>query len=108
MFKTGSLLLASILAVALLAPPAPSQTRKIQIEDVYRDVIELRSFVKEMQRTADTRNAETKAALDQMNARFSSIDANLQKLGSSLDGIRVANEKSATDLQAARTALASL
>jgi tol-pal system protein YbgF len=108
MFRTGSLLLVSILAVALVAPPARSQSQKLTLEDVTRDVLFLQNYVKEMQRSLDTRNTETKAALDQMNARFSSIDLTLQKLGTSLDAIKTADEKSYKELQDAKVAVNSL
>ncbi len=108
MFKTGSLLLVSILAVALVAPPARSQSQKLTLEDVTRDVLFLQNYVKEMQRSFDTKNAEMKATLDQMTARFSSIDATLQKLGSSLDAIKTTDEKSYQELQAAKLSVNSL
>ena len=106
MYKTGSLLLVSILAVALLvAPSASSQSQKLTLNDVAGDVIRLQSYVKEMQNTADKRNAEIKAQLDQVTARFSSIDASLQKLGSSLEAIKTADEASQKELQQARATL---
>jgi tol-pal system protein YbgF len=108
MFKSCSLVLVSILAVAMLAPPASSQGQKVTLEIVATDVINLQSFVKEMQRTADTRNAETKALLEQMNTRFSSIDSNLQKLGTSLEAVKAADERSYKELQDARTTLNSM
>ena len=108
MMKTGSLLLISILAVALLAPPAGSQSRKLTIEDVALDLIKLQSVLGDMQRTADARNAEMKAALEQMNSRFSTIDSNLQKLTASLDAVKTADAKSAADLQEAKTTLSAV
>jgi TolA-binding protein len=109
MYKTGSLLLVSIVAVALMAPPARSQSsRKVTLEDVTRDLLDLQNYVKEMQRTADTKNAETKAVLDQVLGRFTSIDTRLQKLSDSLALMKTGDEKSATELQQTRDAVKSL
>jgi tol-pal system protein YbgF len=98
MYKTGSLLLVGIVVVALMAPPAGSQSRKLTLEDVATDVIQLQSYVKEMQRTADAKNAETKAALDQILGRFTSIDSSLQKLGDALAAIKTEDEKTTREL----------
>jgi tol-pal system protein YbgF len=108
MSKTGSLLLVSILAVALLAPPARSQSRKVTLEEVATDVINLRSYIQEMQRTADAKNAETKALLDQILGRFTSIDSRLQTLTESLSAIKTADEKSAKELEETKVAMKAL
>jgi len=105
MYKTSSLLLVSILAVALMAPPAHSQTRKITLEDVTVDVLNLQGTVKEMQLKADAKNAETKMLLEQILARFGTIDASVQKLGTSLAEIKADDDKSAKELQEARKAV---
>jgi len=108
MYKTGSLLLVSIVAVALMAPPVRSQSRKVTLEDVTRDLLDLKGIVTEMQRTTDTKNAETKALLDQVLGRFTSIDTRLQRMTDSLSAIKTGDEKTAAELQATRDAVKSL
>ena len=108
MYKTGSLLLVSVLVVGLMAPPAPSQSRKITLEDVTRDLLDLQHTVMEMQRSADAKNADMKTALDQILSRFSAIDTSVQKLGVSLSAIKTDDENSARELKEARAAVNAL
>jgi len=108
MSKTSGLLLVSIVAVALMAPPAPSQSRKLTLEDVATDVINLRSYVKDMRENADAKNAETKALLEQILARFSTIDSSVHSLGGALGSIKTADEKSARDIESAKSDLAAI
>jgi TolA-binding protein len=108
MEKTGRLVLVSIVAVALLAPSAGSQARKPSIETVTVDLITLQSLVVEMQRSADTKNAEMKALLQQVVSRFTTIDSSVQKLGESLAAIKTVDDKSSRDLQDARTQLSTI
>ena len=112
MHKTGSLLLVSIVAVALIAPPASSQSRKTTLDEVATDVINLQSYVKDMRETADMRNAETKALLEQILTRFSTIDSSVHNLGGALEAfarsLKTADEKSAKDIEGAKADLAAI
>jgi tol-pal system protein YbgF len=108
MYKTCGLLLVSMVAVALMAPSAPSQSRKITLEEVATDVINLQSYVKQMQETADKKNLETKALLEQILARFSTIDSSVHNLGGALGSIKTADEKSAKDIEGAKAELAAI
>jgi tol-pal system protein YbgF len=91
-----------------MAPSAPSQSRKITLEDLMRDLLDLQNTVKEMQRSADAKNVETKAALDQILARFSTIDSSVKTLSTSLAAIKTEDEKSAKELQQSRAAVIAL
>jgi tol-pal system protein YbgF len=108
MYKTGSLLLVSILTVVLMAPPARSQNTKDQLNDIIKDLIELKAQVKAMQDNSDRKNTEMKAVLDQIIARFVPMEANIQKLGTSLSEIKTSDEKSAEDLRQAKAAVNAL
>src|SRR5204862_6224992 len=65
-------------------------------------------YVKDMQRTADTKNAETKVLLEQILARFTTIDSSVHNLGGALGSIKTADEKSAKDLEGAKADLAAI
>ena len=108
MYKTTTLLFVTIFAVALMAPPVGSQTRKVTLEDVTRDVLDVQHLVAEMQRSADTRNAEMKTLLEQILSRFSAIDSSVHKLGDSLAAIKAADEKSARELGEAKADLTKI
>jgi TolA-binding protein len=103
MNTSGRLLLASVLAVVLMAPPAYSQTKE-QVNDMLRDLIDIKGAVGALQRNADAKNTEMKGLLEQILGRFTAIDASVQKLESSLSTIKTNGETSARDLTEMKTA----
>lgn len=108
MYKTSRLLLVSIFAVVLMAPPAYPQNTNQRIDTLTTDVLNLSNAVKLMQTSADEKNAAIKAVLDQILARFGSIDSSVQKLGDSLTAIKASDEASARALQEARADVARI
>jgi tol-pal system protein YbgF len=108
MHKTGRLLLGSILAVVLMAPPASSQSTTERFNNLDRDVIDVKNAVKGMQDAFDTRNNELKGLLDQVLARFATIEDGMKKLNDSLSSMKATDEKTARDLETLRDNYRSL
>jgi tol-pal system protein YbgF len=110
MLKSGRLLAASILAVALMAPPAYPQNRneKQILTDLERDVLNLKAAFGDMRDNTITRNAEMKELLQQILARFTSIDASVVKLEGALSTIKASSDASSRGLQQATTAITEL
>jgi tol-pal system protein YbgF len=110
MKTSASLLLSSILAVVLLAPPAfPQNKTQEQLNSLLIDSLNLKNSVKQLQDSFDRRNTETTKLLQDVLSRFSTIDGTVQKLNETLNtlsgSIKASDEKTARDLQETRTAL---
>lgn len=108
MHKTSRLLLGSILAVVLMAPPASAQNTNERLNTLDRDVLDVKGAVKSMQDTFDQRNSEVKSLLDQILARFAAIDDGMKRLNDSLGTIKTADEVSARELREARESISSI
>jgi tol-pal system protein YbgF len=110
MNRSGRLLIASILAVALMAPPAYPQNRneKQILTDLERDVLDLKAAFGDMRNNTITKNDEMKALLQQILGRFTVIDASVQKLEGTLSAIKVSDEASVRGLQQANTTITEL
>jgi TolA-binding protein len=63
------------------------------------DVLNLTNSVKQLQASADTRNAEISNLLQQVLSRFASIDAGFHKVDAAISTIRSENEKTAQGLK---------
>jgi tol-pal system protein YbgF len=110
MNTSGRLLVASILAVALIAPPAYPQNRneKQILTDLERDLLDLKSAFGDMRDNTTAKNAEMKELLQQILGRFTTIDASVQKLETSLSAIKASDEASARALQQANTGITEI
>ena len=73
MNTSGRLLVLSILAVVLIAPPAYPQ-QKTSLDTVDVDVLRLGSQLKDLQTASEQKNAELKGLIEQMTARFTALD----------------------------------
>lgn len=98
----SGLVVLSILAVALLAPPAYTQrpSTQDQLNQLMTDVLNLTNSVKQLQSSADSRNAEVANALQQVLSRFGAIDASFHRVDAAVAAIRTENEKTAQGLKA--------
>ena len=99
---TGTLLVASLLALAILAPSAYPQrqpSEKEMLNDLTLDVINLTSQVKELKTSMDQRGTNLTKLVEGVIDRFSALDVTLQRLNDSIGGIRSDNEKNSRELQ---------
>lgn len=108
MNSSGRLLVASVLAVVLMAPPAYPQGTNERIQTLNTDVLNLASAFKEMRDNQIAKNNEMKALLEQILGRFTTIDTSVQKLESSLSTLKANDERSTQDLRDAKTALTEI
>src|SRR5262245_45624530 len=114
MKTSTTLLVATVLGLALLAPPVYPQKQSTtdQLNSLMTDSINLKATVKQLQDSLDQKNAETTKLLQQILTSFASIDANFQKLNASLAASAAANtlagEKSSHDVQETKLALDGL
>jgi tol-pal system protein YbgF len=114
MKASAALLLVIILGMVLAAPPAYPQKvdEKVLLQNLSVDMINLKNTLKQMQDAQDHKSAETTKVLQdilkEVSTRFASMDANIQKLGDSLSGIKASDTQSQRDIQDARTSLEAL
>lgn len=101
----GRLLLAGLLGTVLVAAPVYTQDTRAQLNLLMTDTINLKNAVNELQKSSDQRNAEMKALLQDILARFSAIDASVQKLSDTVAGLKANDDKSARDLQQTHAAV---
>jgi TolA-binding protein len=96
--------------VALLAPPAYTQrpSTQDQLNQLMTDVLNLTNSVKQLQTSADTRNAEIANALQQVLSRFGAIDASFHRVDAAVGAIRAENEKTAQGLKGLQELKASV
>lgn len=105
-----SALVVSILAVALLAPPAYTQrpSTQDQLNQLMTDVLNLTNSVKQLQNTADTKNVEITRALEQVLSRFGAIDSSFHRVDAAVAAIRAENEKTTQGLKGLQELKASV
>jgi len=108
--KTSSRLLLAIVAVVLMAPPAYPQklSTQDQLNQLTIDMLNLTNAFKVYQESSDKKSAEIKAAVDQLQGRFTAIDNGFIRLGDSLSAIKTTDEKTVRDVESVRQAVVGL
>jgi len=112
MKKSTLLLLASILGLVLVAPPAYPQKQQDQLNQLMTDSINLRATVKQLQDSFDQKNAETNKLLQEILTRFTALDTSVKTLNDSLTtvstSLKTTDEKSAHDLELTKASIEGL
>src|SRR5678809_1075422 len=112
MKKSTLLLLASILGLVLVAPPAYPQKQQDQLNQLMTDSINLKATVKQLQDNFDQKNAETNKLLQDILTRFTALDTSVKTLNKSLTtvstSLKATDEKSTRDVEVAKTNIEGL
>jgi tol-pal system protein YbgF len=108
MATISRLLLGGLLGLVLLAPPAYSQDTKTQLNLLMTDTINLKNSIKQLQDSNDQKNAEIKSLLQDVLNRFTTIEANVQRMSETLAAMKATEDKSARDIAETRAAFDTL
>lgn len=103
----GTLVIAGVLALAAMAPPAYPQraSERDMLNDLTKDVIDLRNSVRALQDSVDQKNNALTTLVQRMSEQFSSLSAGITQLG---QAIKTDDEKAGRDLQELRTLVTAL
>jgi len=92
-------LIATVVLVALVAPPLHSQNTQAQLNQLTVDVLNLTNSVKQLQGTVDQKNSELTNLLQQVLSRFAAIDEGFHRVDAAIAGIKNDNQKNTQSLQ---------
>jgi tol-pal system protein YbgF len=92
----SKLLMAGLLAILGAGLAYPQNRDILQLQ---KDMIDMQVRMKQLQTTVDQNDAILKALVEKMADQVNNLSSGMQKVTQAVDGVRAANEKSATDVR---------